>query len=152
MNTNLLTILSNHNIPHTPHYFTESVHSVAEAQEQTGGKDHEMIKNVCCVTKDGRLLIVVLPGKARLDFKALKAVCGSAISMAKPDQVLAQTGFEVGGVPSFGIEGVLYFIDEEVLASERIFTSGGDALSLIEVSPKDMLELEEYQIGIWQKQ
>ena len=151
MHINLLTILTTHNIPYTPHSFTESVHSVAQAQEQTGGADQEMIKNVCCVGKSGKLLIVILPGSARLDFKALKAHCNEAVSMAKPEQVLEGTGFAVGGVPSFGITGVDYFIDEEVLQSERIFTSGGDDRSLIELAPQDMLVLHEYRIGTWHK-
>ena len=151
MNTHLTTILTTHNIPFTPHTFTESVHSVAEAQAQTGGQDHEMIKNVCCITKSGKLLIVILLGSARLDFKALKSHCGEAVSMAKPEQVVEGTGFAVGGVPSFGIKEVEYYMDEQVLDSERVFTSGGDDRSLIELAPQDMLSLHSYHIGLWHK-
>lgn len=151
MNTKLISILEDRQIEHIPHAFVGQVHSVAEAQAETGGADHEMIKNVACVTADGTMLIVVIPGKAKVDFRALQGHTGQKVTMAKPDQVFDHTGFPVGGVPSFGISQVEYFIDEYILDSDRIFTSGGDVYSLIEMDPDDLLELETYNRGVWSK-
>ena len=151
MNTKLIAILEDRQIEHIPHEFVGQVHSVAEAQAETGGADHEMIKNVACLTANGDMLIVVVPGKSKVDFRALQGHTGQKVSMAKPDQVLAHTGFPVGGVPSFGISEVEYFIDEDILDSDRIFTSGGDVYSLIELDPDDLLTLDTYNVGVWSK-
>jgi Cys-tRNA(Pro)/Cys-tRNA(Cys) deacylase len=141
MQQNLLDILNLKGIKYSAFEFDSSVHTVAQAVHLTGSDDEQVIKNVVVKGRSGDYYIVTIRGKDKVDFKKLLEVIGDKIELATPNEVLENTGYAVGGVPSFGVEGVRFIIDAQVLKQSVIYTSGGDSTSLIAVSPFDMKDI-----------
>jgi Cys-tRNA(Pro) deacylase len=146
MQDKLLQLLDQKGVKYQPFGFDESVHTVDQAVEATGSSHDQVIKNVVLKGKSGSYFIVTVRGGDRLEFKQFEAIIGEKVRMAKPDEVLEHVGYPVGGVPSFGVEGVKYFIDEQVMSQEMIYTSGGDDRSLIGVAPMDMVSVSGAEI------
>lgn len=146
MQERLLEILEQKGVRYQPLEFDESVHTVDQAVEATKSSHDQVIKNVVLKGKSGSYFIVTVKGKARLDFKQFEEIIGEKVRMAKPDEVLEYVGYPVGGVPSFGVEGVKYFIDEQVMSQEMIYTSGGDDRSLIGIVPRDMVSVSGAEV------
>lgn len=146
MKLELLRILDEKNVRYNSFEFEESVHTVDQAVEATESSYDQVIKNVVLKGKSGSYFIVTVRGGDRLDFKKFEEIVGEKVRMAKPDEVLENIGYPVGGVPSFGIEDVKYFIDEYVMNQEMIYTSGGDDRSLIGIAPDDMVKLSTAEI------
>lgn len=146
MNQKLLHVLDQKGVKYQPFEFDESVHTVDQAVEATKSSHDQVIKNVVLKGKSGSYFIVTVKGKDRLDFKQFEEIIGEKVRMAKPDEVLEYVGYPVGGVPSFGVEGVKYFIDEQVMSQEMIYTSGGDDRSLIGIVPRDMVSVSGAEV------
>lgn len=146
MQERLLEILEQKGVRYQPFEFDESVHTVDQAVRATGSSYEQVIKNVVLKGKSWSYFIVTVRGADRLDFKQLEEIIGEKVRMAKPDEVLQNIGYPVGGVPSFGVKGVKYFIDEQVMNQEMIYTSGGDDRSLIGIVPRDMVSVSGAEV------
>lgn len=146
MKLELLRILDEKNVRYNSFEFEESVHTVDQAVEATESSYDQVIKNVVLKGKSGSYFIVTVRGGDRLDLKKFEEIVGEKVRMAKPDEVLTFVGYPVGGVPSFGVSGVKYFIDEQVMGQEMIYTSGGDDLSLIGMTPMDMVSVSGAEV------
>lgn len=146
MKLELLRIIDEKGLKYQSFEFEESVHTVDQAVEATKSSHDQVIKNVVLKGKSGSYFIVTVKGSDRLDFTQLEEIVGEKVRMAKPDEVLENVGYPVGGVPSFGVEGVKCFIDEQVIGQEKIYTSGGDDRSLIGIAPMDMVEVSGAEV------
>jgi Cys-tRNA(Pro)/Cys-tRNA(Cys) deacylase len=146
MQERLLEILNEQSVTYEPFEFTESVHTVDQAVDATKSSYDQVIKNVVLKGKSGSYFVVTVKGADRLDFKRLEEIVGEKVRMAKPDEVLEYVGYPVGGVPSFGVDGVKYFVDEEVMSQKMIYTSGGDDRSLIGIAPLDMVKVSGAEV------
>ena len=91
---------------------------------------------------DGRAILIVAAGDAKIDNSKYKARFGTKAKMLTPDEVEAMVGHRVGGVCPFGInEGVAVYLDESLKRFETVFPACGSSNSAIELS---IAELEEY--------
>lgn len=82
---------------HAPVYTNPAM---AEALDVTEG---ETVKSLVLSTKEGEMIVMVLPGDKKVDWKKVAAAAGSKkVSFAKPEAVLEAVGCEVGCVPPFG--------------------------------------------------
>ena len=103
------------------------------------GCDESMIAKSIVFVCDGEPVICVTSGAHRVDVDrvAIALDCAEA-RPATPDEVRAATGYPVGGVPPIGHELPVLF-DEALLHHDRIWAAGGDANSLFEVDPRDLI-------------
>lgn len=91
---------------------------------------------------DGRAILVVAAGDAKIDNPKYKAQFGAKAKMLSPGEVEALTGHAVGGVCPFGInEGVAVYLDRSLKRFETVFPACGSSNSAIELS---IPELEQY--------
>lgn len=104
------------------------------------GCDEAMIAKSIVVVCDGDPVVCVTSGAHRVDVErvALELDCAEART-ATPDEVRAATGFPVGGVPPFG-HGLPVLFDESLLHHERVWAAAGDANSLFEVAPRELVD------------
>jgi len=64
---------------------------------------------------DGRAILIVAAGDAKIDNPKYKAQFGTKAKMLSPDEVVELVGHAVGGVCPFGIkEGVAVYLDESL--------------------------------------
>ena len=91
---------------------------------------------------DGRAILIVAAGDAKIDNPKYKARFGTKAKMLAPDEAETLIGHAVGGVCPFCInEGVAVYLDDSLKRFETVFPACGSSNSAIELS---IAELEQH--------
>lgn len=91
---------------------------------------------------DGRAVLVVAAGDARIDNKKYKGQFGTKAKMLSPEEVVELVGHAVGGVCPFAVkEDVNVYLDVSLKRFETVFPACGSSNSAIELT---IPQLEEY--------
>lgn len=124
--------------------FPQGTPTTAAAAEAVGSSPAQIVKSLVFVC-DGRPTLALVPGDRRADETKVAAAAGArAARMARPDEVVAATGFEPGGVapiPAQGIAQVL--MSRELLAHDRVWVGGGSERHLAGLSPAELGRLTQ---------
>jgi prolyl-tRNA editing enzyme YbaK/EbsC (Cys-tRNA(Pro) deacylase) len=107
------------------------VHTVKEAARAVGVSEDKVVKTIV-VNCGGEFRAYILRGNKRLDLKSL------GCRLATPEEVLAVTGYPIGGVPP--VLNIPVFIDEELLNEDYVYGGGGDDHSLLRFKPQVLVE------------
>ena len=100
------------------------------------------IANTLSFLADGRPILIVMAGDAKIDNHKYKAQFGTKAKMLTPEEVETLVGHGVGGVCPFGVnEGVTVYLDASLRRFETVFPACGSSNSAIELS---IPELERY--------
>jgi prolyl-tRNA editing enzyme YbaK/EbsC (Cys-tRNA(Pro) deacylase) len=125
---------------------TPTVDSAAAAM----GVDPDQIVKTLVFLQAGRPVLVIASGRAQIRPALLAEHLGadaSEVALASPKVVLAQTGYEVGGVPPFGhIHPIRTIIDPGVLEQTWVYAGGGTARTLLRVSTADLMRVTKAEI------
>ena len=121
--------------------FSQSSATV-ELAAKAAGCEPERIAKTLSFLVDGRTVLVVMAGDARVDNKKFKARFGMKASMPSPDEVRALTGHAVGGVCPFAIENdaVTVYLDESLRRFDTVFPAAGSDHSAIELGCDELYE------------
>lgn len=91
---------------------------------------------------NGRVLLVVTRGDARLDNSKAKAAFGGKASMLGQDEVLALTGHPVGGVSPFGLASALpVYCDISLRAFEEVIPAAGAPHASLRITSTRLAEI-----------
>ncbi len=126
--------------------FQTSCHSVEEAAVSANAPVDQFVKNVCIINEiDSELIVCIIPGTKKLDLKKIATIIGTKkLRFAKPDEILDKTGYPMGGTPSFGYRAK-FFIDNEVMTKDIVYSGGGSQNALTKVSPLEMIKVNNAQ-------
>ena len=123
--------------------------TVAAAAEAVGAAPEHILKTVVFVAQ-GKPVLVIASGTARIDTRALARHLGVSrkhLRIARPEEVLAATGYPVGAVPPLGHRQPLpTFVDERVLAHEVVYAGGGAENALLRIATRTLLEAIQPQV------
>jgi Ala-tRNA(Pro) deacylase len=121
----------------------EPVYTNPAMAEALGVSEGETVKSLVVKTKEGELMVVVLPGDARMDWKRAAAAAGTKkVSFAKPEVVAETVGCEVGCVPPFGHEQPLPVVmDPSLSRLETVYFNPGVHDRSYKVAVADLIEL-----------
>ena len=93
-------------------------------------------------TATGELMLVLVSGQNRADEHKLSTLVGEPVQPAKPEKVLAETGFVVGAVPPCGLDGIVEtIIDADLMPYQNIWASAGAINTLMRIQPVDLYKL-----------
>ena len=93
-------------------------------------------------TASGELLLVLVSGQNRADGQILNTLVGEPVQPAKPEIVLASTGYPVGAVPPCGLAGIsLTIIDADLMAFPQVWASAGAVNILFQINSNDLFTL-----------
>jgi Cys-tRNA(Pro) deacylase len=135
--------------------FQEGTPTAAAAARSIGCDPEEIVKSLVFIC-DGRPVLALVPGDRRADAnKVAAAVSAGYARVARPEEVLAATGFEPGGVapfPSSAVTRVL--LEKELLLHETVWAGAGTSRHMVGLShgdlarvahaePADLAELDE---------
>lgn len=122
--------------------FPEGTPTAGAAAKAVGSSRAQIVKSLLFVC-DGRPTLALIPGDRRGDeTKVAAAVGAKAARVARPDEVLAATGFEPGGVAPFPAPGVSQVvIAGELLVHERVWIGAGSERHMAGLSPLDLVRL-----------
>lgn len=88
--------------------------------------------------------MVLVSGKNRADLQKLNQVIGEEVQPAKPNTVLAMTGYPVGAVPPIGVKGtVLVIMDADLMLYEHVWASAGSSNILVKIKSQNLLKITD---------
>jgi prolyl-tRNA editing enzyme YbaK/EbsC (Cys-tRNA(Pro) deacylase) len=122
--------------------FEQSTHSSADAAAAIGCAVAQIAKSMLFRAADGRPVLVVASGAARVDETKVAALLGQKIRRADPEFVLERTGFAVGGVPPVGhATPPVTFLDRDLQRFETIWAAAGSPNAVFALTPNDLARL-----------
>ena len=98
---------------------------------------------------DGKAILIVAAGDARIDNKKYKTHFGTKAVMPHGDEVEVLIGHGVGGVCPFAVnEGVTVYLDESLKRFETVYPACGSSNSAIELTIPQLEQLSGYTAWI----
>lgn len=123
----------------------KSTATVAEAAEALGVEPGRIAKTLS-LRVDGRVLLVVARGDARLDNRKTKDALGGRPRMLAAEEVAALTGHPVGGVCPFGLAAPLpIYCDVSLKAFDIVYPAAGSRTSSVCIAPERLARLVDAQ-------
>jgi len=121
--------------------FPVSSATVELAAEAVGVIPARICKTLSFKSADGCILIQTA-GDTKIDNGKFKQTFGMKAKMLTPDEVLAYTGHEIGGVCAFGIDNadVKIYADLSMKRFETVFPACGSDNSAIELTCDELFE------------
>jgi prolyl-tRNA editing enzyme YbaK/EbsC (Cys-tRNA(Pro) deacylase) len=122
--------------------FPEGTPTAGAAAKAVGASRAQIVKSLVFVC-DGRPILALVPGDRRADENKVAASAGARYArVARPDEVLAATGFEPGGVAPFPAPGISQVLMAgELLAHDRVWIGAGSEHHMAGLSPADLARL-----------
>ncbi|MCG6658253.1 Cys-tRNA(Pro) deacylase [Halomonas campisalis] len=130
------TLLSYEHDPRTPAYGEE-------AAQALGLDPQGVFKTLVARLDDGRLVVAMVPVRARLDLKALARAAGARKAvLAEAAEAERATGYVVGGISPLGQKRRLAaYLDASAQALAAIHVSGGRRGLEIRLAPGELMRL-----------
>ena len=136
-----------HNIPNEIILLNESSATVELAAKALGREPGEIAKSLALKLKDGRIIILVVCGTARIDNRRYKDTFQYKAQMLTYEETLLATGHPVGGVCPFALpEGIDVYLDESLKRYDEVYPAAGTGNSAVKFSIR---ELERATKGTW---
>jgi len=118
-----------------------STATVADAAAALGVEPARIAKTLSVRAGDD-IFLLVARGDARLDNGKCKAEFGARPRMLGPEETLALTGHELGGVCPFGLATPLpVYLDVSLRAFDIVYPAAGSRNSSVEVAPERLFAL-----------
>jgi Cys-tRNA(Pro) deacylase len=119
-----------------------------ESAAQLGVPEHAVVKTLVMQNEKAAPLIVLMHGDRMVSTKNLARQIGAkSVEPCKPEVAQRHTGFMVGGTSPFGTKKRMpVYVEQSVMALEKIYINGGKRGYLISISPivlKSLLPLAE---------
>ena len=124
--------------------FPEGTPTAAAAAKAVGCERAQIVKSLVFVC-DGLPVLALVPGDRRADAAKVAAAAGAGYARtAKPEEVVAATGFEPGGVAPFPAPGVTkILLDRELLKQDLVWIGAGSDRHMAGLAPLDLARLTQ---------
>lgn len=142
----LKNFLEKENIEANFFEFSEPTLTVEDAARQLEVKPEKIVKSVVFKDKKENPLISVVSGNTEVDEEKLAKIHGSEVNIAKAREVEDFLGYKVGEVPPIGHD-LKTFVDSKVMEFDKVIAGGGSTHTLVELSPNDIVEVTDAEIG-----
>ncbi|WP_027371495.1 YbaK/EbsC family protein [Desulfovermiculus halophilus] len=116
------------------------------AADRIGVQVAQIAKSILLAGKDGCFRMAVLPGDRKLASGKFKTITGVKHRMATPEETLEQTGFRIGGVCPFGVNGLQIFIDQRLGNYQLIYPAAGTDASGVPMHLDDLARITRGQV------
>ncbi len=131
-----------------PQEYPDGTRTAADAARAVGVPVGAIVKSLVFAV-GAEPVMALVSGANTLDEAALGRLAGgSTATRLHADSVRAATGFGVGGVPPFGHRtGLRTFVDEDVLAFDKVWAAAGTPSSCFPVAPSDLARVTDAVVG-----
>lgn len=131
-------MLRQHGIAFGEHPYDYVEHGgTEESARQLGVDEHHVVKTLVMEDDKAQPLIVLMHGDRTVSTKNLARQIGcKSVQPCKPDVAQRHSGYLVGGTSPFGTRKRMpVYVEEGVLALERIYINGGRRGYLVSIEP-----------------
>jgi len=137
------------------HLYPYEAHGgTSNAATSLGVPEHAVIKTLVMEAEGGRPFLVLMHGDREVSTKNLARALGvKAVAPCPVEKAERVTGYQVGGISPFGTrQPMAVYVEESILALERIYVNGGKRGFLVEIAPNDLKRIltivHEVQVAI----
>jgi prolyl-tRNA editing enzyme YbaK/EbsC (Cys-tRNA(Pro) deacylase) len=127
--------------------FEEGTPTAAAAATAIGCETGQIVKSLVFIC-DGLPVLALVPGDRRADAQKIAAAAEAGHArVAKPEEVVAATGFEPGAVPPFPslrISKVL--LERELLRHQTVWAGAGSPNHIVGLSPVDVARVTQAEL------
>jgi len=118
----------------------EPVHTSEDAARVRGNKPEEGVKALVFKTKENNFVLACVPGNSKINTKELaKILSTKSVYLASPEEVLEQTGCEIGSVSPLGnLFGLKTFFASSILDNEKVEFNIGLLTKSIRMTPQNL--------------
>ena len=122
--------------------FSRGTPTAEAAARAIGCETSQIVKSIVFVC-DGSPVLALVPGDRRADAAKVASAAGAGYArMARPDEVVAATGFEPGAVAPFPAPNVSrVLLERELLLQEVVWIGAGTTRHMAGLAPMDLLRL-----------
>jgi prolyl-tRNA editing enzyme YbaK/EbsC (Cys-tRNA(Pro) deacylase) len=123
---------------------TDASSATVELAASAHGVEPAQIAKTICLSVNGRVLLLVTSGTARLDNRKVKDVLGGKGRMLDAEQVLAATSHPVGGVCPFGLPALLpIYCDLSLKRFAEVVPAAGSTNAAVRIGPERLADLTD---------
>ncbi|MET0964605.1 MAG: aminoacyl-tRNA deacylase [Noviherbaspirillum sp.] len=119
-----------------PYQYEEHGGTAVSARE-LGVAEHQVVKTLVMQDEAGKPLIVLMHGDCKVSTKNLARQIGcKSVEPCTPEVAQRHSGYQVGGTSPFGTRKAMpVYVEQSILALERIYINGGRRGYLLGMSP-----------------
>jgi Cys-tRNA(Pro) deacylase len=119
-----------------PYQYEEHGGTAVSARE-LGVAEHQVVKTLVMQDEAGKPLIVLMHGDCKVSTKNLARQIGcKSVEPCTPEVAQRHSGYQVGGTSPFGTRKTMpVYVEQSILALERIYINGGRRGYLLGMSP-----------------
>ena len=137
-------LLKAHQVDYTEHPYEYLEHGGAQHSAEVLGWDpYSVVKTLIMQDQDAKPLVVLMHGNRKVSTKNLARQIGAkSVEPCKPEVANRHSGYLVGGTSPFGTRREMpVYIEESILALERILINGGRRGYLVGIAPQVCVRL-----------
>ncbi|MGZ8290228.1 MAG: Cys-tRNA(Pro) deacylase [Telluria sp.] len=142
--TQATQFLRKNQVDFTEHPYEYEEHGgTSVSSRELGVPEHDVVKTLVMQDELARPLIVLMHGDCKVSTKNLaRAIPCKSVEPCKPEVAQRHTGYMVGGTSPFGTKKAMpVYVEESILALEKIYINGGRRGYLVGIDPKQVLSL-----------
>ena len=134
-------MLKQHNVIYTEHVYDYIEHGGTSVSSNSLGVDeHHVVKTLIFEDDKRQPLCVLMHGDRKVSTKELARQIGAKrVAPCKPEDATRHSGYLVGGCSPFGLRKPMpVFMEESILAIDRILINGGKRGFLVGMPPQEV--------------
>lgn len=134
--------LADQGLPLEVREFPEGTRTAQDAARAVGCELSQIVKSLVFAA-DGRPVLVLVDGSARVDTDRVRAQLGAAqVERADAALVREATGFAIGGVPPFGHRTPMpVLVDRGLTLQDTVWAAAGTPHTVFAIAPGDLVRL-----------
>lgn len=137
-------MLKLHGVAYTEHVYDYIEHGGTSVSSNSLGVDeHHVVKTLIFEDDKRQPLCVLMHGDRKVSTKELARQIGAKrVAPCKPEDATRHSGYLVGGCSPFGLRKPMpVFMEESILAIDRILINGGKRGFLVGLPPQEVLRV-----------
>lgn len=142
--TQATQLLRKHQVSFGEHPYPYEEHGgTSVSARELGVAEHAVIKTLVMQDEAARPMIVLMHGDCKVSTKNLARGIGcKSVEPCKPEVAQRHSGYMIGGTSPFGTRKAMpVYVEQSILALERIYINGGRRGFLISLAPQVLLDL-----------
>ena len=142
--TQATQLLRKHQVSFDEHPYPYEEHGgTSVSARELGVPEHDVIKTLVMQDEAAKPLIVLMHGDCKVSTKNLARAIGcKSVEPCKPEVAQRHSGYMIGGTSPFGTKKAMpVYVEQSILALERIYINGGRRGFLVSLAPQVLMDL-----------
>ena len=138
------SLLKQHGVIYTEHVYDYVEHGGTSISSSSLGVDeHQVVKTLIFEDDQRQPLCVLMHGDRKVSTKELARQIGAKrVAPCKPEDATRHSGYQVGGCAPFGLRKPMpVYIEESILALDRVLINGGKRGFLVGMPPQEVVRV-----------